>query len=162
MGVNSSGNFEWLRQLRYYWELDIDDCCVRCAGSQYIYGYEYLGACPRLVITPLTDRCYLCLMGALQVNVSADEYRPVVKVLKVDLKQLEIPISKRDKQIKIKSSSLSARGTAPKRATSSRVHLRGLTPGQHSFEETSQRWQAVGNTVRFDRRCNRTPDFPHR
>ena len=69
MEVNSPTNFEWLRQLRYYWEMDIDDCCVRCAGSQYIYGYEYLGACPRLVITPLTDRCYLCLMGALQVNI---------------------------------------------------------------------------------------------
>ena len=34
-----------------------------------------------------------------------------------------------------------------KRVTSGEVHLRGLASGQHSSEETSQRWQAVGNTV---------------
>ncbi|XP_051785909.1 dynein axonemal heavy chain 6 [Erpetoichthys calabaricus] len=66
--VDSSSNFEWQRQLRYYWDLDIDNCVARMALSQYTYGYEYLGACPRLVITPLTDRCYLCLMGALQLD----------------------------------------------------------------------------------------------
>ncbi|XP_053335345.1 dynein axonemal heavy chain 6-like [Clarias gariepinus] len=66
--VDTSSNFEWQRQLRYYWDTDLDNCVARMALSQYIYGYEYLGACPRLVITPLTDRCYLCLMGALQLD----------------------------------------------------------------------------------------------
>ncbi|KAK3507623.1 hypothetical protein QTP70_031174 [Hemibagrus guttatus] len=66
--VDTSQNFEWQRQLRYYWDMDLDNCVARMALSQYVYGYEYLGACPRLVITPLTDRCYLCLMGALQLD----------------------------------------------------------------------------------------------
>ncbi|KAM6971776.1 dynein axonemal heavy chain 6 [Aplochiton taeniatus] len=66
--VDSGSNFEWQRQLRYYWDLDLDNCVARMALSMYIYGYEYLGACARLVITPLTDRCYLCLMGALQLD----------------------------------------------------------------------------------------------
>ncbi|XP_071360020.1 dynein axonemal heavy chain 6 [Trachinotus anak] len=66
--VDTRSNFEWQRQLRYYWDLDLDNCIATMALSTYIYGYEYLGACPRLVITPLTDRCYLCLMGALQLD----------------------------------------------------------------------------------------------
>ena len=33
------------------------------------------------------------------------------------------------------------------RVTSSGAHLRGLARGQHSSEETSQRWRAVGDTV---------------
>lgn len=52
--VDCSSNFEWQRQLRYYWDLDQDTCIAKMALSAYIYGYEYLGACPRLVITPLT------------------------------------------------------------------------------------------------------------
>uniref|UniRef100_A0A8C8Z9L8 Dynein axonemal heavy chain 6 n=1 Tax=Prolemur simus TaxID=1328070 RepID=A0A8C8Z9L8_PROSS len=66
--VGTVDSFDWQRQLRYYWDIDLDNCVARMALSQYTYGYEYLGACPRLVITPLTDRCYLCLMGALQLD----------------------------------------------------------------------------------------------
>ena len=39
------------------------------------------------------------------------------------------------------------RGILLKRTTSDGVHLRGLASGEHSFEETSQRWQAVGGSV---------------
>ena len=66
--VTKSTDFEWVRQLRYFWDEEIDDCVARMSNSRYVYAYEYLGASMRLVITPLTDRCYLCLMGALQLD----------------------------------------------------------------------------------------------
>ena len=66
--VNEVTSFEWQKQLRYYWDSELDNCIVSMSIAVYKYGYEYLGACPRLVITPLTDRCYLCLMGALQLD----------------------------------------------------------------------------------------------
>ncbi|XP_076248728.1 dynein heavy chain at 16F [Calliopsis andreniformis] len=66
--VSSSTNFDWVKALRYYWDDEIDNCLARMSNAKYLYGYEYLGAQRRLVITPLTDRCYLCLMGALQLD----------------------------------------------------------------------------------------------
>nr|CAD7455963.1 unnamed protein product [Timema tahoe] len=60
--------FEWLSQLRFYWDRDIDDCIVRQTNTYFVYGYEYLGNSGRLVITPLTDRCYITLTTALHLN----------------------------------------------------------------------------------------------
>lgn len=52
--VDDASSFDWQKQLRYYWDLSLDNCVVRMSNSNYIYGYEYLGSSPRLVITPLT------------------------------------------------------------------------------------------------------------
>ena len=56
---------------------------------------------------------------------------------------------KLNSKFKIKSNLHYTRGITPKRVTSSEAHLRGLAPGLHSSEETSQRWRAVGDTVPF-------------
>ncbi|CAB3225668.1 unnamed protein product [Arctia plantaginis] len=66
--VQKATDFEWLKMIRYYWEPDIDNCVAKMSSAYYVYGHEYLGAGGVLVITPLTDRCYLCLMGALQLD----------------------------------------------------------------------------------------------
>lgn len=54
--MNDVNAFEWLSQLRLYWDRDEDDCVIRQTNTQFFYGYEYLGNSGRLVITPLTDR----------------------------------------------------------------------------------------------------------
>ncbi|XP_057306686.1 dynein axonemal heavy chain 6-like [Hydractinia symbiolongicarpus] len=66
--VDSSDDFQWIKQLRYRWDEQANDCFVEQSISSMLYGYEYLGCSPRLVITPLTDRCYLTLTSALHFH----------------------------------------------------------------------------------------------
>ena len=71
-GVSSVTDFDWISQMRYFWgggELEerTGTLEVIMVSSKRLYGFEYLGNTFRLVITPLTDKCYLTLMGALQM-----------------------------------------------------------------------------------------------
>lgn len=63
-------SFEWISQMRYYYkkEKKADYLQAVMVNTERVYGYEYLGNQSRLVITPLTDRCYRTLMSALQMN----------------------------------------------------------------------------------------------
>jgi dynein heavy chain, axonemal len=74
--VDSLSNFTWQQQLRYYWESDVDDCVVRQSNATFRYGYEYMGCSSRLVITPLTDRCWMTITGAIHLKLGASPAGP--------------------------------------------------------------------------------------
>lgn len=69
-------DFEWMKQMRYYWDADDDSLIVRMTSTSYLYGFEYLGCSSRLVITPLTDRCYLTMTSALSLNLGGSPVGP--------------------------------------------------------------------------------------
>ncbi|KAG8188595.1 hypothetical protein JTE90_005951 [Oedothorax gibbosus] len=63
---NNDEAFEWLVHLRYYFEENV--CFIRQTKAKFKYGYEYLGNRERLVITPLTNRCFLSLTTAMYLK----------------------------------------------------------------------------------------------
>nr|XP_025719696.1 dynein heavy chain 9, axonemal [Callorhinus ursinus] len=68
--VDSAQAFLWLSQLRHRWDDEAKHCFANICDAQFLYSYEYLGNTPRLVITPLTDRCYITLTQSLHLTMS--------------------------------------------------------------------------------------------
>jgi len=63
--VRDPQSFDWQKQARFYWKPEKDTAITSIADADTEYCYEYLGVKERLVVTPLTDRCYITLSQAL-------------------------------------------------------------------------------------------------
>lgn len=78
--VESVKSFEWLKQMRFYFDPKQKDVLKRLtihmANAKFHYGFEYLGIQDKLVQTPLTDRCYLTMTQALEARLGGSPFGP--------------------------------------------------------------------------------------
>eukprot|EP00727_Mastigamoeba_balamuthi_P008574 m51a1_g4339 putative cytoplasmic dynein 2 heavy chain 1 isoform x1 (4695) ;mRNA; f:164362-180818 len=74
-GIKSLAEWSWQKQLRYYMT-DKDLCIIRMGEATCDYTYEYQGNAPKLVYTPLTDKCYLTLTQGMMKGYGGNPYGP--------------------------------------------------------------------------------------
>ena len=69
--VLDAREFAWESQLRFNWSKKDDDIKINQCTGTFDFGYEYMGLNGRLVITALTDRCYMTITTALTYTLGA-------------------------------------------------------------------------------------------
>ncbi|NXG46652.1 DYHC2 protein, partial [Psilopogon haemacephalus] len=72
--VHSVEDWAWKKQLRFY--MKDQKCYIQMVDAELQYTYEYQGNSPKLVYTPLTDKCYLTLTQAIKMGLGGNPYGP--------------------------------------------------------------------------------------
>ncbi|XP_018579489.1 cytoplasmic dynein 2 heavy chain 1 [Anoplophora glabripennis] len=73
--VTKVSDWVWQKQLRYYTN-STGEVTIKMANARMEYSYEYLGNAPKLVRTPLTDRCFLVLTQGIYLGMGGNPYGP--------------------------------------------------------------------------------------
>lgn len=74
--VTALSDWCWQKQLRFYMKEDNRSVCVHMLDAAFDYTYEYQGNVPKLVQTPLTDKCFLALMQGMKMGMGGNPYGP--------------------------------------------------------------------------------------
>ena len=72
--TSSLTDWHWKKQLRYY--NNGGRAVVKMHDACFDYTYEYQGNAPKLVHTPLTDKCYLTLTQGMHMGFGGNPYGP--------------------------------------------------------------------------------------
>ncbi|XP_074649972.1 cytoplasmic dynein 2 heavy chain 1-like [Tubulanus polymorphus] len=72
--VGNVDDWIWQKQLRF--ESKSGQCVMKMVDAEFNYTYEYQGNAPKLVHTPLTDKCYLTLTQGMHMGLGGNPYGP--------------------------------------------------------------------------------------
>ena len=73
--VKSVDHWLWQKQLRFY-QGSGDQTKIRMVDAEFAYTFEYQGNAPKLVHTPLTDKCFLTLTQGMKMGLGGCPYGP--------------------------------------------------------------------------------------
>ena len=74
--VQSLNEWPWIKQLRFDLNNSSHLAEILMVSAQFAYTYEYQGNAPKLVHTPLTDKCYLTLTQGMAMGYGGNPYGP--------------------------------------------------------------------------------------
>ena len=72
--VSNPTSWHWDKQLKF--RLQENTCHIYMCSAHFLYTFEYQGNAPKLVHTPLTDKCYLTLTQGMKMGYGGNPYGP--------------------------------------------------------------------------------------